>query len=98
MVNGDFHGQNRAVVERTDHQIRVHDLEVSAAVDHAGGDFARALTAQAELLGAIGVQLQRQRLDVQDDIGDVLTDTSDRRKLVQDTVDLDRRHGGTAKR
>ena len=40
VLDGQFHLERGALVERADHQIRVHDLDVMAGLDHAGGHFA----------------------------------------------------------
>src|SRR5205814_10019066 len=42
--------------------------------------------------------LQTQLLEVEDDLGHVLLHVRDRRELMSDAVDLDRRHRGAPKR
>jgi len=78
------------VVEVADDEVRVEDLDIGDGRDRARAQFAGALALQHETLLAIGVKLERQLLDVQDDIRHVLADTRDRRELVQDAIDLDR--------
>ena len=64
----------------------------------ASVSMSRALTspglvdAQVERLGGVDVHLQRNLLQVQDDVGRVLDHARDRRELVQHAVDLDRGH------
>ena len=63
----------------------------------ASVSMSRALTSprlvdpQVERLGGVDVHLQRNLLQVQDDVGRVLDHAGDRRELVQHAVDLDRR-------
>ena len=47
--------------------------------------------AQVQRLGRVGVHLERDLLQVEDDVGRVLDHARDRRELVQHAVDLDRR-------
>ena len=49
-------------------------------------------------LGAFAFHLQRDLLDVEDDVGDVLADARERRELVQHALDLDRGDGGALQR
>ena len=57
----------------------------------AGGHRTGARGAQGHALGAFGVHPQRQLLDVEHDVDDVLADAFHRGELVDDAVDL---HGG----
>ncbi len=63
----------------------------------ASPSMSRALTspalsiAQVQRLGRVDVHLQRNLLQIQDDVGRVLDDAGDGRELVQHAVDLDRR-------
>ena len=68
-----------------------HD-DVANGLDVAGGDSARALLLHDHALGAFALHLDRDVLDVQHDVGDVLTDASDRGELVQHAVDVHRLH------
>ena len=51
--------------------------------------FARLVDAQRQRLGVIDVQLERNLLQVEDDVGRVLDHAGNRRELVQHAVDLD---------
>ena len=52
--------------------------------------FAGLVDPERQRLGVIDVQLQRNLLQVEDDVGRVLDHAGDRRELVQHAVDLDR--------
>jgi hypothetical protein len=96
VVNRDFHGKHSAVIQRTDDELWIHDFEISATVNHASGNFTRTLTAKAELLCTIRVQLQRQRFNVQDNVGYVFTYACDGGELVQNAINLNGGHCGTS--
>jgi hypothetical protein len=87
-----LHVDLRALVERADHQVLVEDLNVVADLDLTGAHLARAGRLQRDALRAIAVHADGKRLDVQDDVGHVLTDARDRRELVENALDLDRGH------
>jgi hypothetical protein len=76
--------------------LRIDD--VADGVDVAGGDSARAGLAQGHALGALALHLDGDRLDVQDNVGDVLAHARDRGELMQHAVDLDGGDGGTLER
>src|SRR5690606_32091170 len=61
-------------------------------------DFALALLVDDERAGRGVVHAQTQRLDVEDDVGDVLHDTGDRGELVECTLDPHGSHCGTLER
>ncbi len=46
---------------------------------------------QVQGLGAVAVELERNLLQVEDDVGRILDDAGDRLELVQHTLDLDGR-------
>ena len=70
----------------------------------AGGWMSAAVTSPVPLLaevhhdGLVVLRGDDELLEVEDDLGDVLGHTGDRRELVQDAVDLDRRDGRTRDR
>jgi len=72
-----------------DHQVPVHDLDVVIGLNVAGGHRTRALLVQPQLRGIARVHPQRHRLQVQQDVDDVLLHTLDAGVLVQHPVDLD---------
>jgi hypothetical protein len=73
-----------------DHQILVHHLDVAGHGDVAGLDFARPDRGKLKTLGAFALHLERDLLDVEDDVGDVLAHAGERREFVQHVLDLDR--------
>jgi hypothetical protein len=89
-LNRQLHVQRGAVVEVADHVVGVQDLDPRAFADLAGRDLARAFAAQRQALGAVGFHLDRDGLDVEHDVGDVLAHAGDRAELMQHAVDLDR--------
>jgi hypothetical protein len=59
-------------------------------------DLARRLLVEANLdLGRVAVQTADEVLQVEDDVGDVLTNALQRRELVRDALDLHRGDGGS---
>ena len=56
---------------------------------HAGGDDAGCIRAQVEGLGAFAVELERNLLQVQDDVGRIFNDAGDGLELVQHAFDAD---------
>ena len=52
--------------------------------------FAGLVDADGQRLGVIDVQLERDLLQVEDDVGRILDHAGNRRELVQHAVDLDR--------
>ena len=74
-------------------------ISMSCAVSIiAGGDDRRALDLQMHALAALAMQAERERLEVEDDVGDILAHAGDRRELVQHAVDLNRRDRGALQR
>ena len=87
-IDRHFHVQLRALVERAEDEIRVHDFDIGARLDHAGGDFHRAFGVQAHFLRPLDMHAHGDRLDVQDDVGDVLAHAFDGGEFMQHAVDL----------
>ena len=71
-----------------DHELRVEDLDVVVTLDVAGTDRARALLRQAQLGRLARVEAQRNLLEVQQDLDDVLLDALDAGVFVQHALDL----------
>ena len=88
-----------------DVDVLVQNLDVAIGFDHAGGDDAGLVGAQIQRLGAVAVELERNLLEVQDDVGRVFNNAGDRLELVQHALDanggnsgaLDGREQGAAK-
>ena len=67
-------------------------ISTSASVSMSRALTSPALSiAEVERLGRVDVHLQRNLLQVEDDVGRILDHAGDRRELVQHAVDLDRR-------
>ena len=73
--------------------IRLEDLDVGVALDVARAHLAGLVHPQVQRLRVVDVQLQRDLLQVEDDVGRILDDAGDRRELVEHTVDLHRGDG-----
>ena len=91
-LHAHLHVQLAALGHRRDVRIRLEDLDVGVGLDVARLDFAGLVDAQVERLGGVDVHLQRNLLEVQDDVGRVLDHAGDRRELVEHAVDLHRGH------
>ncbi len=81
-----------------DHQLGVHHLDVAGRGDHARGDLGRAGRRKLEALGPLALHAQRDLLDVEHDVGDILANAGQRREFVQHVLDLDRGHRRTLQR
>ena len=76
-------------------QIRVKDLDIGIALEVGRLDLTRLVRPQIQSLRLLRVQLDRNLLQVQDDIGCILHDTWNRGELMEHLVDLDARDRGT---
>src|SRR4051812_42104557 len=88
----ELHADLGALVERADLQVGIEHDDVAHGLDVAGGDDARSGLLDDHALGAFALHLDRDVLDVEHDVGDVLTDARDRGELVQHAVDVHRLH------
>src|SRR5204863_829387 len=77
--------------QRRDVRGRVEDLNVRIFFEVGGGDDARSLLLEVERLRTGSVKLERNLLEVEDDVGHVLDHALQRGKLVQHAFDA---HGG----
>ncbi len=72
-------------------QVGIEDLELGRRLDVGRLDHARAALGDVDLdLRGVAVEQADEALEVEDDVGDVLTDARQRRELVRDPLDLDR--------
>ena len=78
--------------------LRVQDLQIIAALDGAGSDLAGANGLDADGLGGFAVDLGSDTLEVQDDLGDILTHALDGSELVHHAVNLDAGDSHTGQR
>jgi hypothetical protein len=92
-VGGQFHVEGCTFVEVANHEVLVHDLDIAGHGDVTRSHFARAGGRELKTLGAFALHLERDLLDVENDVGDVFTHTSQRREFVQHVLDADRSHG-----
>ena len=90
-VQGQFHIQLRAFAQRCNVHLRVQDLNLAVALDRVGRHLTRALRTDFHCFGAVAMEFRGQTFDVQNNLGDILLDARDGRKLVQHAVDLNRR-------
>jgi hypothetical protein len=70
----------------------------SPGLNVACGHNARSLLAHNHALGAFAFHADGDFLDVENDVGDIFTNTGDRRELMKNAVDLYRGHGSTLQR
>src|SRR5712692_1864514 len=84
-----FHIKLAAFAHGCDVNIFVEDFNVGIRLDHARSDHPGLVRAQIDCLGRIGRKLERNLLEVEDDIGGILHDAGDRLKFVQHAFDLD---------
>ena len=73
-----------------DDEIWVHHLDVTRHSDVAGGYGAWASCRKLKTLWTFALHLQRDLLDVQNNVSDIFTHASKRRKFMQYVFDLDR--------
>ena len=78
-------------VEGGDRDGRVEDLDVGVVGDVGRGDRGRPGLLDRHPPRLVALELQGDRLEVEDDVGDVFDDPGDGRELVEDAVDA---HGG----
>src|SRR6201999_1675413 len=88
----------RTVVQRADLKLGVEYGDVADGLDVAGGHGARTLLLHDHAFGAFALHLDRDVLDVEDDVGDILTNARNRGELVQHAVDVHRLHGSALQR
>src|SRR5580658_4216926 len=88
-LEAHLHIDAAAFGDRADVDIGIENLDVRVSLDHARGDDARLVDVKVEGLGAVAVELERNLLQVEDDVGRILDDAGDRLELVQHTLDLD---------
>jgi hypothetical protein len=91
--DGEVHVDRDVVgVQGHEHEIAVHDLDIGRFHDVGGQDGPGTALGQPELDRVGREALHAELLDVEDDLGDVLLDARDRRELLVNVADLERRH------
>jgi hypothetical protein len=84
-----LHLQPAVLRERRDRGLRLQDLDRGVALDVGRGDLPLALDVQRQQLLVGRVHLDRDLLQVENDVGHVLHDARQRRELVEHSLDLD---------
>src|SRR5438067_1715794 len=88
-----------AIRQVGDLELRIQQLELRGSLDVPRRDRAGALGCDVHLdLGRLAFEPRDQVLEVQDDVGDVLTHTGQRRELVRSSLHLDRGDRGALER
>src|SRR5690606_38444998 len=95
-VDRELHADLCALVEGAQDVIRIEDLDVANGLDVTSRHNTRPLLAHDHALRALAFHADGDFLDVEDDVGDVFTNTVDRRELVENAVDLNCGHGCAA--
>ena len=88
-LQAHFHVELAAFADGRDVDVFVENFDVAIGFDHAGGDDARLIGAQIDRLRRIAAQLERNLLQVQDDVGRVFDHAGNRLELVQHAFHLD---------
>ena len=91
-VKDKLHVEALTAGQGSDVVIGIQDLDVGILLDVTCGDIMVAGHVDDHSLGAGAMQLSRNALDVEHNLGHVLHDTGNGGKLVQDAVDLDAGH------
>src|SRR5690606_35285151 len=97
-VDGEFHADFSAFVQRADDVIRVEDLDIADSLNVASRNDAWAFLADDHALRAFAFHADGDFLDVQNDIRNVFADARDRREFMQNAINLNGGHGSAAKR
>ena len=89
LLDPQLHVQRAAVGHRRDVGVGVENLHRGVGFEMRRLDLARLVGPQVQRLRLVGVQLDGDLLQVQDDVGRVLDHSRNRRELVEHVVDLD---------
>ena len=92
-LEAHLHVDLAAFADGADVDVLIEDLDVAVGFDHAGGDDAGLVGAQVERLGAVAVELERNLLEVEDDVGGIFDDSGDGLEFVQHAFDADGGYG-----
>ena len=90
LVEDNLHIQLSALAQGGDVQFRIENLHLRIGLDRTTGHLAGTLRFDIDRLRLVAVQLSRQRLDIQNNFGDIFRHAGHGRKLMHDAVDLDR--------
>ena len=98
MIQGDEHVQAGAVVQRGDVKVGVDDLHFVVRLDVSAREITGADHVDLDLFRAVREELERQFLEVENQLRDIFLHAGNRRKLMLNALDTDarRRHAGQA--
>jgi hypothetical protein len=82
-LQAHFHIELAAFTDGRDVDVLVEDLDIRVGFNHAGRDHARLISAHINRFGRIAGKLERNLLEIQDDVGRVFDHTGNRLELVQ---------------
>jgi hypothetical protein len=88
-LQAHLHVERPALGHRRDVGVRLEDLDVAVGDDVPRLHLAGLVHLDVQRLGGVGVKLQRDLLQVENDVGRILDHAGDRRELVHDAVDSD---------
>ena len=92
-LEAHFHIELAAFADGGDVDVLVEHFDVGVGLDHAGGDHSRLIGAQVDRFRRVTGQLERNLLEVEDDVGGVFDHPGDRLELVQHAFDFHRGDG-----
>ena len=92
-LQAHFHVELAAFADGGDVDVFVENFDVAVGFDHAAGDHAGLIRAQVDRFRRIAGELERNLLEVEDDVGRVLDHAGDRLELVQHAFHLHRGDG-----
>src|SRR5207244_2788045 len=88
-----FHIELAAFADGGNVDVFIENLDIAICLDHAGGYYAGLLGAQVDRLRSISRKLERNLLEVKDDVGCVFDNPRNGLKLVEHAFDLDGSYG-----
>ncbi len=92
-LQAHLHVELAAFAHGRDVDFLVQNFHIAVRLDHAAGYHARLIGPQVNRLGTFARKLERNLLQIQDDVGRILDYSGNRLELVQDTFDLHCRYG-----
>src|SRR5271154_2414946 len=90
VLYAQFEFELAALADGGDIDVLIEHGDVRVFFDLCGGYRPGNIDVQRDGLGLVGIQFQRNRLQVEDDIGRVLDNSGDGRKFMQHALDLHR--------
>ncbi len=90
LLQAKLHFNLPAFADGRNVNILIQDLNIAVSFDHSAGDNTRLISAQIDHLRRVPGKLERDLLQVKNNVCGIFDDTGNRLKLVQHTFDLDR--------